>query len=1170
MSDIDLLKALNGVDEEFIEEAKPMKKAANFKVIAIAASVLLVFGLSLWGIIGGMNRPSYDNDNGNIVINPGFSSVIKEFLINPDAGSVTDGGASAPEGSEGFNPNGNYMEVTDNQSMGIVEGDYVKATDKYIFRLGNHTIYVYSIEGNGSRLVSTFTIPYISGENSYSRDYEMFLSEDARTITLFGEYNSVGSLGRTMIMSIDVSDINAPKEKGRVFIEGILSEVRRIDGKFYLFTTCMYEKNRIDLDDPFSYIPSIDFGDRRHLCDSNKIVYPDKLASVTYKYLTVFTDDLTLSDEMALMVSGAPVFTDNSIVFEYKYYKSETYGDKNVSRCYTKFGVLDRSEGLAWLGDFTLLGWTKDRYSIDEHDGFLRIVTSVSDRAGYRTEYDNVSLYVYDIKTLEKVASVERFAPDGEGATAVRFEGDKLYVCTAKVVEYIDPVYFFDLSDYNNISYAHTGFIDGFSTSLIDMGEGYLLGIGREDGVNNRIEVYKREGDKVISVDKYLFGGSMSVEYKSFLINREENLLGVFVKKYTKDSSSAKDTFLVLRLEGERIVPTAEINVQENVSITRAFAYNGFIYFTTHDALYVREVDGSGEKNIVTSHKRGEWVEISAAVCGGAILEESTCACGRVETRNFNGHIDHQLSDGICTLCGEDVGSAKKNAELLIFTSSGDGTCVVTGSKTTLRGVLEIPEKSPGGETVVGIGRLAFQYNGFETVKIPKTVRYIGDGAFYYSPNLTSVKIDGIGDEGFIDFIVDSILPSKLTSIGTQAFSYCESLKEIAIPDSVSEIGDGAFESCKSLEAIKLPKSITKIGVGVFNQCNMISEIEIPDGVKEIGDYAFNMCDSIVTLKIPDSVTKIGRRAFGGCEGLISVELGRGVTDIHEDGFIGCDAIIQVINNSSLNIVAGSPDHGQVALYATSVTKGKGDLVSVGDYTFYISDSKNLLVAYSGSDTKLTLPDCPTGGEYEIGARVFKDKKEITEITIPDGVTAIGLEAFRGCSGLSSVTLPDSVRVIGDKAFLNCYFTSFDMGDGVVSVGEWAFRNCGKLLTIHMSERLEIIGNEAFSSCYKVDLTIPASVREIGVRAFSGCFALTKVVIPNGVKVIDTQAFDNCHSLVSVVIPKSVVEIKDAFYACPELKFIYYKGSLTDWSNITLHNNNGLWQNVKIVYDYKG
>lgn len=1157
-----ILLALEALDDKTIDQSRPRERKKNpFRIIAVAASLVIAIGLSLWIALSG-TTPSGGNSP---TVDPGFAALMKDYLLNSDssAGIINDSASSPDDGYDSLDPNGNYMEVTDNQIDGVVEGDVIKATDKYVFRLGAHTISIYSVMGEESSLVSSYTIPFSEEESSFGNRYDMFLSEDGRTITLFTQYENRGTY-KTVVMSVDVSDVTSPKEKSRMAVSGYKDTVRRIDGKFYLITNCYFERNRIDLNVPQTFIPSIEQGEEKHICDGNKIIYPDKISSVAYKYLTVFSEDLTLSDEMAMMVSGSPVFTENSIVFEAKYYKSEVDGEKKVSRAYSKIGVLDISDKLEWRGDFTILGWTRDRYSIDEKDGALRIVASVSDRAGYRTAYDNVSLYVYDVQTLKPIASVERFAPEGEAATAVRFEGDNLYVCTAETVEYVDPVYFFDLSDYGNITYTHTGFINGFSTSLIDMGEGYLLGVGREDESHNKLEVYKREGDSVISVNKFLFGGSMSTDYKSFMINRSENLFGVYVEKYTKDGAEAVNSYLVLRLDDEKLVPIIEI--PETVYSPRAFVKDGFLYLTNSNALYVREIFGNGSCNLVTKHVYGQWEEITPAPCGGYNVQQRSCSCGRVETQRWKSDVDHKLSEGICTLCGENVGTAEKNAELIIYTSNGDGTCTVTGTRSFVFGVINIPTRSPEGEEVIGIGQMAFERSNLDSVNIPSSIRFIDKYAFYACPNLKTVSFKN--DTGGIIDLSEKEQASSLTVIGASAFAYCESLEEIIIPDSVTEIGEGAFESCKVLERVRLPKSLTRISRGLFNICHSLGEVTIPDSVTVIDNYAFNFCIKLKTIKIPDNVTSIGTRAFGGCENLFSVELGSGVLEIADNAFEGCDSMIEVVNKSSLEIIAGSDSHGKIALNAVSVTRSGGSIVTVGDYIFHISDSKKTLVSYTGSDTELCLPDCPGGGEYEIGNRVFKSMREITSVHIPAGVTAIGIEAFRECYGLKSLTLPDSVKVISEGAFLGCGFTSFDMGNGVMSIGRRAFRGCGKLESISMSESLEIIGDEAFSGCYKVDLDIPSSVKTIGYGAFSGCFELSRVVIPDGVTVIENKVFDNCQSLVSVVIPDSVVKIKDAFYACPLLESIYYKGTEAEWNKITLDYNNGLFIKVKITYNF--
>lgn len=180
---------------------------------------------------------------------------------------------------------------------------------------------------------------------------------------------------------------------------------------------------------------------------------------------------------------------------------------------------------LEYCGTVTVDGNAWDRFNFDEHNGILRVVTSVSEQVIRReiwtfnehgTEKENysfyaesgvtsASLYCVDIKQMRIVASVEKFAPQWETVKSSRFEGDHAYVCTS--VELTDPVFFFDLSDINNITYTDTGTIPGFSSSLVDFKEGYLLGIGMGEHFNVKAEIYREEGDSVISVSKFELDG---------------------------------------------------------------------------------------------------------------------------------------------------------------------------------------------------------------------------------------------------------------------------------------------------------------------------------------------------------------------------------------------------------------------------------------------------------------------------------------------------------------------------------------------------------------------------------------------------------------------------------------------------------------------------------------
>ncbi len=111
---------------------------------------------------------------------------------------------------------------------------------------------------------------------------------------------------------------------------------------------------------------------------------------------------------------------------------------------------------------------------MDERDGYLRIATT-SERAGI----DVNNLYVLDSK-LKEAGKVTGFARN-ESIKAVRFIGEKAYVIT---YEAIDPLFIIDLSDPADPRIEGEVKIDGFSTLLIPVSAGRLLGIGHATGDN--------------------------------------------------------------------------------------------------------------------------------------------------------------------------------------------------------------------------------------------------------------------------------------------------------------------------------------------------------------------------------------------------------------------------------------------------------------------------------------------------------------------------------------------------------------------------------------------------------------------------------------------------------------------------------------------------------------
>ena len=210
------------------------------------------------------------------------------------------------------------------------------------------------------------------------------------------------------------------------------------------------------------------------------------------------------------------------------------------------------------------------------------------DVSGYDGYY-GASLYCVSLDTFEVVASVERFSPDGESVRSVRFDGDYAYVCTS--IGFLDPVFFFDLSDLSNITYTDTGVIEGYSSSLVNFGNGNLLGIGYENRLTMKIEIWREKDGEVISVDKYVEMVDFCGDYKAYYIDRTNQLVGLGVYKWTGTGEQYR--YLLFHFDGEKLVKLVdyEDNRLGAVYMQRAVYIDGYLYLFGESFFKVVEVN---------------------------------------------------------------------------------------------------------------------------------------------------------------------------------------------------------------------------------------------------------------------------------------------------------------------------------------------------------------------------------------------------------------------------------------------------------------------------------------------------------------------------------------------------------------------------------------------------
>jgi len=197
--------------------------------------------------------------------------------------------------------------------------------------------------------------------------------------------------------------------------------------------------------------------------------------------------------------------------------------------------------------------------------------------------------------------------------------------------------------------------------------------------------------------------------------------------------------------------------------------------------------------------------------------------------------------------------------------------------------------------------------------------------------------------------------------------------------------------------------------------------------------------------------------------------------------------------------------------------------------------------------TEVVIPEEVTAiGDYAFSKILFGGA-DLTSVIIPGSVTSIGRSAFEHCRKLKNITISNGVTNIGDRAFYECEsLTSIVLPDSVTNIGSCAFWGCEKLESIVISHGIKSIGERAFCGCESLSsVTIPGGVTSINFGVFSGCEILSNVIISNGVTSIGDYAFYGCSKLTNIAIPDSVTSIGDGSFSHCSLTSITIPDSVT-------------------------
>jgi len=204
---------------------------------------------------------------------------------------------------------------------------------------------------------------------------------------------------------------------------------------------------------------------------------------------------------------------------------------------------------IAYDAQGTVPGTVNNQFSLSEHDGYLRVATTVHGwmMSSYLSSVDSYNnVYVLD-GSLETIGMIENIAV-GETIYSVRFMDSICYLVT---FEQIDPFFVIDISDPEDPMILGELKIPGYSTYLHPYDDTHIIGIGKED---NDVKVTLFEVEDVSNprevatyqvkqeTDEYYWSYSTALyEHKAFLFDEEKQLLIIPISVDYKESAYVFD-----------------------------------------------------------------------------------------------------------------------------------------------------------------------------------------------------------------------------------------------------------------------------------------------------------------------------------------------------------------------------------------------------------------------------------------------------------------------------------------------------------------------------------------------------------------------------------------------------------------------------------------------------
>ncbi len=462
---------------------------------------------------------------------------------------------------------------------------------------------------------------------------------------------------------------------------------------------------------------------------------------------------------------------------------------------------------------------------------------------------------------------------------------------------------------------------------------------------------------------------------------------------------------------------------------------------------------------------------------------------------------------------------------------------------------------------LVEVEKVTFATNTEKTLTIPETVTSSGITFTVTGIGQYALGYDGVHTPQKYQFTKVSF-PGSLTYIKDWGCAMLEQATEIDLSNTkVESIGNYAFNNCTAMETVKLPATLTTLGASK-QELKHESSTPSTDGNLDLGSTGLQ--PGAETNKTPESSEEETaaiqmENVFRGCQNLKQFVVADGNNTYCAIGGV----LFSKDKTKLIRYPVGRTDETYAIPEGTQVIEEGAFMqfatVAQTGTLQKVSFPKTLTEIKDGAFRQSSLTEVTLPANVKLGRYLFDCSKQLVNVTVENGVTAIPEDAFWGCKALEAIQLPTSVKTIGESAFEESGLKQIDL-NRVESIGAFAFYYAG-LTEVTVPASVKTIGDGAFMDCANLtkavvegsklapfmfwrcskltDLSM-TKVTEIGDYALGYCSGLTALPL-NGVTAIGDGAFRNCTKLTDVTLPESLQELGIYVFAdCLNLKTLTF------------------------------